>query len=203
MGHDVRIRHIREEDWDGIAALEASTYTDSALSEERAALESRARASPATCFVLDFEQRLAGYVLSLPYPRFQYPDLSRMEQVAFRSRNLHLHDLVIAEDFRGRGLAKQLLQHLTATAGSRSYERISLIAVGGSETFWAANGFHAHREIELSKGYGADAVYMSKPVHRGRARKSKPGGALLHGPRRIDHGSRREDHGSSQVDEAG
>jgi GNAT superfamily N-acetyltransferase len=173
MANDVRIRHIREDDWDGIVALEAGAYTDSALSEERAALESRARASPATCFVLDFEQRMAGYVLALPYPRFQYPDLSRMEEVAFRSRNLHLHDLVIAEGFRGRGLAKQLLQHLTATAGSRSYERISLIAVGGSETFWSANGFNAHREVELSKGYGADAVYMSKPVHRGRAGKTR------------------------------
>jgi ribosomal protein S18 acetylase RimI-like enzyme len=164
MGHDVRIRHISDGDWSGIVALEASAYTDSALSEERAALESRAHVSPATCFVLDFEQQIAGYLLALPYPMLQYPDLTRMEEVIFHSRNLHLHDLVIAENFRGRGLAKQLLHHLTATAGSKMYERISLIAVAGSETFWSANGYNAHHEVALPKSYGANAVYMSKAV---------------------------------------
>jgi ribosomal protein S18 acetylase RimI-like enzyme len=164
MGHDVHIRHVSDGDWSGIVALEASAYTDSALSEERAALESRAHASPATCFVLDFEQQIAGYLLALPYPMLQYPDLTRMEEVIFHSRNLHLHDLVIAENFRGRGLAKHLLHHLTATAGSKMYERISLIAVAGSETFWSANGYNGHHEVALPKSYGANAVYMSKAV---------------------------------------
>ncbi|MFF3242716.1 GNAT family N-acetyltransferase [Streptomyces sp. NPDC002870] len=164
MGHDVRIRHISDGDWSGILALEASAYTDSTLSEERAALESRARASPATCFVLDFEQQIAGYLLALPYPMFQYPDLTRMEETVFHSRNLHLHDLVIAEIFRGRGLAKHLVHHLTATARSKMYERISLIAVAGSEIFWSANGYKAHHEVALPRSYGTNAVYMSKAV---------------------------------------
>jgi ribosomal protein S18 acetylase RimI-like enzyme len=164
MGHDVRIRHIADGDWSGIVALEASAYTDNALSEGRAALESRARSSPATCFVLDSEQQTAGYLLALPYPLFQYPDLTRTEENIFHSRNLHLHDLVIAESFRGRGLAKKLLHHLTVTAGSKTYERISLISVAGSETFWSANGYNAYREVELPGSYGANAVYMSKAV---------------------------------------
>jgi ribosomal protein S18 acetylase RimI-like enzyme len=164
MGHDVRTRHISDGDWSGIVALEASAYTDSALSEERAALESRARASPATCFVLDFEQQMAGYLLALPYPMFQYPDLTRVEEKTFHSLNLHLHDLVIAESFRGRGLAKHLLHRLTVTAGSKMYEHISLIAVGGSETFWSANGYNAHPEVALPMSYGTNAVYMSKAV---------------------------------------
>ncbi|MDX6332640.1 MAG: hypothetical protein QOI83_5025 [Streptomycetaceae bacterium] len=164
MGHDVHIRHVSDGDWSGIVALEASAYTDSALSEERAALESRAHASPATCFVLDFEQQIAGYLLALPYPMFQYPDLSRMEETIFHSRNLHLHDLVIGEGFRGRGLAKRLLHRLTVTAGSKMYERISLIAVAGSETFWSANEYKAHHEVALPRSYGANAVYMSKAV---------------------------------------
>jgi GNAT superfamily N-acetyltransferase len=180
MARDVRIRHISDADWNGIVALEASAYTDSALSEERAALESRARVSPATCFVLDFEQRMAGYVLALPYPLFQYPDLSRAEEITFRSRNLHLHDLVIAEGLRGRGLAKQLLHHLTLTARSRMYERISLIAVGGSDSFWSANGFDAHHGVALPRSYGANAVYMSRAV-QSRVEKSKPTNDPPHG----------------------
>lgn len=158
------IREIRDEDWDGIAELESRTYSAKELSEGRDALESRARSSPATCFVLDVDEQLAGYVLALPYPLFHSPDLDHDEQRTFDSRNLHLHDLVIAERFRGGGLAKQLLGHLTDTARSNRYERMSLVAVGGSDAFWSANGFRAHSEVSLPSGYGADAVYMSRSL---------------------------------------
>ncbi|WP_327370423.1 GNAT family N-acetyltransferase [Streptomyces sp. NBC_01217] len=168
----MRIRHISDGDWDGITALEASVYTDHGLSEGRAALQSRAHASPGTCFVLDSGRRIAGYLLALPYPMFEYPDLDRTEDVIFHSRNLHLHDLVVAEEFRGRGLAKRLLHHFTATAGSKGYEGISLIAVSGSATFWSANGYRAHHDVAPPRSYGADAVYMSRSVPGGRTRNT-------------------------------
>jgi ribosomal protein S18 acetylase RimI-like enzyme len=163
----ISIRHITDGDWDSIVALEASAYERSGLSEGPVVLKSRASASPATCFVLEIRQRIAGYVLSLPYPPFQYPDLTRAEELAARSCppwNLHLHDLVIADGFRRCGLGNQLLQHLTATARSGKYKRISLIAVGASDTFWSTNGYRAHRELVPPKGYGANAVYMSKSI---------------------------------------
>jgi GNAT superfamily N-acetyltransferase len=181
MSHEVRVRHISDDDWDGIVALEARAYAPLGLSEERAALESRVRASPATCFVLDVEQRVAGYLLALPYPAFEYPDLTRTEEVVFRSRNLHLHDVVIAEHLRGRGLAKRLLHHLTATAEAQGYEQISLVAVAGSETFWAANGFAARNGAVNTGSYGADAVYMSRAVPAGRTENSKPASGSLRG----------------------
>lgn len=156
------IRHIRPDDWDDIVALEAAVYTDDALSEERAALQSRARSSPATCFVLDTGHELAGYLLSLPYPESRYPDLATEETVVFSSPNLHLHDLVIADNHRGRGLAKKVLGLLTATATALGYQRISLVAVGGSDTFWSANGYRAVAEVVLPASYGPDAVYMSR-----------------------------------------
>ncbi|MFC3571873.1 GNAT family N-acetyltransferase [Streptomyces yaanensis] len=167
MHHDVRIRNISDADWPGVAALEAGVYTDSSLSEGQTALESRGRASPTTCFVLEFGDRIAGYVLALPYPMFRFPDLTRPEVVVFQSRNLHLHDLVIAESLRGRGLGRRLLRHLTSTARAAEYERMSLIAVGGMETFWAANGYRAHREVRLPLSYGSTAVYMSTTVRTG------------------------------------
>ncbi|MDX6354860.1 MAG: hypothetical protein QOF98_1763 [Streptomyces sp.] len=164
MDTDVRVRRISDSDWSGIVALESSVYTDFALSEGRAALESRAHASPTTCFVLDLGLQVVGYVLALPYPMFQFPDLARTEESVFPSRNLHLHDLVIAEEFRGRGLATHLLRHLTETAGSQEYERISLVAVAGSAAFWSAKGYRAHHEVALPGSYGTNAVYMSKAV---------------------------------------
>jgi len=156
------VRPIRDRDWDSIVQLEAAAYAEGGLSEGRAALESRGRAAPATSFVLDTGERIVGYLLALPYPRFRYPDLARAEQSVIDSSSLHLHDLVIDGGFRGNGLAKRLLHHLTETARLKMYERISLIAVAGSHGFWSANGYHAHPEIVLPSSYGANAVYMSR-----------------------------------------
>ncbi|GAB2706468.1 GNAT family N-acetyltransferase [Kitasatospora kifunensis] len=180
MNQDIHIRPIHDGDWDAVVALEAAAYTDGELSEERAALESRGRVSPGTSFVLEYERRVVGYVLALPYPPYRYPDLSRAEQCARPSRNLHLHDLVIAERLRGSGLGTRLLSHLTETATAGAYERISLVAVGGADTFWAAHGFTAHPEVALPPSYGTDALYMSRAVPEHRSEESKPINDLCH-----------------------
>lgn len=167
MTSDIHIRLIAEADWTIIADLEAGAYRSAGLSEGPTLLKSRASASPATCFVLEVGQRIVGYVLSLPYPAFQYPDLNRTEDLTggpLRSRNLHLHDLVIADGFQRRGFGRRLHQYLTSIARLCSYERVSLIAVSGSESFWSANGYRAHREIILPESYGVNALYMSKPI---------------------------------------
>ncbi|MFI9626333.1 GNAT family N-acetyltransferase [Streptomyces sp. NPDC052042] len=180
----MRIRHIAEGDWDGITVLEARVYGAHGLSEGRDALRSRARASPGTCFVLDREGRTAGYLLALPYPKLAYPDLDRPEDVVFHSRNLHLHDLVVDEEFRGGGLARELLRHFTETAGAKGYGSISLVAVLGSDAFWSANGYRPHPHTAPPPGYGPGAVYMSRtvPDHRtGRtvcATEPSPGAPL-------------------------
>jgi ornithine decarboxylase len=159
-----QVRSINEDDWSTIAALEAGAYSANGLSESRAALESRARDSPATSFVLDIGERVSGYLLALPYPRFRFPHPDRVEDTVFRSSNLHLHDIVVGDEFRGRGWAKRMLRHLTDTARSLRYERISLVAVGGTTGFWSAHGYRVHPEITLPTGYGADAVYMSRVI---------------------------------------
>jgi ornithine decarboxylase len=165
-GPQPRVRPIFDGDWDSIVALESGVYAKSELSEDRAALESRGRASPSTSFVLDDGERIVGYLLALPYPMFRYPDLTRVEGDVVASDNLHLHDLVIGDDFRGNGFARRLLRQLTETAGSQGYERISLVAVGGSDSFWSAHGYRAHPEVTLPGSYGANAVYMSREIER-------------------------------------
>ncbi|MFD9812096.1 GNAT family N-acetyltransferase [Streptomyces sp. NPDC059080] len=165
MSPDLRIRQLADGDWDALTALEAATYAPLGLSEGRAALQSRARVSPATCFVAESGERLAGYLLALPYPPHAHPRLTRAEQRPFVSRNLHLHDLAIAPPQRRRGLARLLLHHLTATATAHGYEQISLIAVGGSHPFWTARGFAPdHRAAAPGPDYGPDAVSMVRPL---------------------------------------
>ncbi|MFC1400040.1 MULTISPECIES: GNAT family N-acetyltransferase [Streptacidiphilus] len=168
MTADPTIRGIRPDDWEAIVELEANAYTALGLSEGRTALQSRVRASPATCFVLEHganrRRRVAGYLLALPYPRFRYPGLDQPERTAFRSPNLHLHDLVVAEELRRCGLAGRLLRRLETVARAREHRHVSLVAVAGTDAFWSRHGFAPHREVAAPEHYGARAVYMSKPL---------------------------------------
>ncbi|MFK0115356.1 GNAT family N-acetyltransferase [Streptomyces sp. NPDC090994] len=165
MTEPVRVRRITGTDWDAVAALEHDAYAPLGLSEGRAALQSRAAASPETCFVLDVGGRTAGYLLALPYPALSVPALGRIERAAAAPPgNLHLHDIVVAPALRRRGLARHLLRRLAGTARVRGDERISLVAVGGSDRFWTARGFVPHPDVTPPGGYGPDAVYMSRPV---------------------------------------
>lgn len=151
-------------DWQRITELEERAYAAAGLSEGPAALASRAGATPELCLVLETRDGVAGYVIALPYPAARVPDLTRHEHTAFRSNNLHLHDLVIAEESRGAGLGALLFRRLTATARTQAYERISLVAVAGSDTFWSAAGFQPDADVEVPGTYGENAVYMSKPI---------------------------------------
>ncbi|HEX4788613.1 MAG TPA: type III PLP-dependent enzyme [Actinospica sp.] len=170
-----RVRTIAEADWDAIAEIEHATYAELGLSEGREALRSWATLSPETCFVLEIDRRVAGYVLALPYPAGHAPSLGRPQDTDTAdvadagavSGNLHLHDLTLAADVRGRGLSRLLLGRLEAVAAARMFEHICLVSVGGNEGFWASAGYTARREIAVAESYGAGSVYMSKPVRLG------------------------------------
>ncbi|MBU6529719.1 GNAT family N-acetyltransferase [Streptomyces sp. NPDC057245] len=163
-----RIRLLGDEDWDDVVALEERAYAASGLSEGRRALRSRHRASPSTCFVLEHGGGFGGYLLALPYPLFHCPDLSLAEEgpagQSGRETNLHAHDLVIAERARGRGMGPRMLRHLEETGRAARYLSLSLVAVRGSEPLWSPLGYRIRPEVGLPASYGAEAVYMTKPL---------------------------------------
>ncbi|MEV6323798.1 GNAT family N-acetyltransferase [Nocardia sp. NPDC051787] len=167
MADGIRIRQLAEADWDDIVALEARAYSVSGLSEGRNALRSRGRASPTTCFVLEHSGEFGGYLLAFPYPRFRCPELGSIENSVARSRNLHIHDMVITESLRGRGLAPGFLTHLAEQGPAREFETISLVAVHGTEVFWAPLGYRSYPQVSLPQSYGAGAVYMSMELRTG------------------------------------
>jgi diaminopimelate decarboxylase/GNAT superfamily N-acetyltransferase len=171
-----RVRAVTEADWDVIAEIEDAAYAGLGLSEGREALRKWAALSPDTCFLLELDRRVAGYVLALPYPPRHTPSLGHPErtdavevaEAGAVSRNLHLHDIVLAEDVRGRGLSKLLLRRLEAVATVHMFEHICLVSVGGREGFWAAAGYRAHHEVAVDESYGSQAMYMSKPLEVAR-----------------------------------
>ncbi|BFU45123.1 GNAT family N-acetyltransferase [Krasilnikovia sp. MM14-A1004] len=153
------LRPLAERDWSDVAALEARTYAPAGLSEDPAHLASRT--DPATSFVLATDDGVAGYLLALPYPRGRCPDPTSPERTTFVSANLHLHDLVVGRSHRHQGLGGRLVRHLIGRARRMSYRTVSLVAVGDSADFWAAQGFRAQSGITVPAAYGPRAGYLS------------------------------------------
>ncbi|MFJ7246953.1 GNAT family N-acetyltransferase [Kitasatospora sp. NPDC098652] len=164
VSEDLRIRPLTDGDWDAVVALEHDAYAADGLSEGREALQSRARSSPDTCYVLEQQGAVRGYLLSLPYPPLRCPDLTQPERTAYASANLHVHDLVIAEDLRGREVALGFMRHFRERAEEQGFERISMVAVRGADILLRLLGYRAHREVTVPEYYGRRAVYMSAPV---------------------------------------
>ncbi|GAA1967882.1 GNAT family N-acetyltransferase [Kitasatospora viridis] len=169
MLRQLELRALAESDWPGVTALEAETYGPLGLSEDPAALRSRAAASPRTNLVLaDGPDRVAGYLLSLPYPDGGFPDLARVETAAARADrpdNLHIHDLVVAREHRSRGLAERLLDRLVEIASAAGYRQLSGVAVNGAHARWERSGFRSHPEVPIPDYYGPGAVYIRRPLH--------------------------------------
>jgi diaminopimelate decarboxylase/ribosomal protein S18 acetylase RimI-like enzyme len=163
-----RARPVEERDWPRIAAIERETYSPLGLSEGEPALRAWARISPETCFVLEHEGTVAGYVLALPHPPGEPPALGRPTpppaETPPSGSHLHLHDLALDPAVRGAGLSRLLLRRLEHQAAARMIETIGLVSVGGSDAFWAAAGFEVRPGVPVPEGYGERSVYMTKAV---------------------------------------
>ena len=76
-----------------------------------------------------------------------------------------MHDLVIAEELRGREIAEEFMRYLQARAAELEFEQISMVAVRGTDILLRLLGYRANREVAVPASYGRRAVYMSMPVH--------------------------------------
>jgi glucosamine-phosphate N-acetyltransferase len=55
----------------------------------------------------------------------------------------HIEDVVVCEQYRGRGITSRLVQHLKELAGQRCY-KVILNCSPENEDFYRRNGFHVH-----------------------------------------------------------
>jgi len=127
------------------------------LQEERSVFESRMKVAPDFCFVVGLGGLMAGYVIAHPWPDRKTPGLGRIiDSIPEGADVIHLHDLAVSPSFRGRGIARLLLERLKETAQG-GVEALTLVAVQGASTFWSHLGFEDDGPAE---GYDPGARLM-------------------------------------------
>lgn len=155
------IRQARTDDVPAIFLIEHRVYP-AALAENQEALGARIMISPQTCAVACVDDVLVGYVLAHPWRDNSSPGLNHtLTELPHPSCVLHLHDLAVLPDRRGLGVAQALVAWVTHAAARGGFPRITLVAVGGAETFWRKMGFS---DEGPAHGYDDGAIFMGQQV---------------------------------------
>ena len=135
---------------------------DDAIFAERLALY------PQGCFLLSAGGEPCGYILSHPWGYAAPPELNcLLGTIPSAPDTYYIHDLAILERGRGLGAGAVMTDKIAAHASSEGFDNISLVAVGGSNPFWAAQGF---REVVIEaltpklRSYDETAAFMVRQL---------------------------------------
>ncbi|OUR63081.1 hypothetical protein A9Q74_02415 [Colwellia sp. 39_35_sub15_T18] len=154
------ISQITENSWQGILQVQEEAYTE-LPPEDVNVLKSKWLSSPNTCAVyVNHENVVIAYLLAHPWASEIPPKLHEKSAIT-ASLNLYLHDLALAHEARGKGIAKQLVANLITNAKAQGFAKILLVAVQNSSEFWAKFGFLAIPNAEICPSYGDNATLMT------------------------------------------
>jgi len=123
---------------------------------------------PNGAHVLEIEERAVGYVLSHPFTSRSIPALNTLlGALPPNPDTYYIHDLALLPVARRMGAAEFIVNVLAKHAGARSFGSVSLVAVNGSQGFWARQRFAAIDLPDLVaklSAYEPDARYMVREL---------------------------------------
>ena len=121
---------------------------------------------PQGCFVLETRSAPAGYLLTHPWHRDTPPKLGAMlVAIPADADTFYLHDIALLPESRGTGAGRAAVELAIATARAAGFGEITLIAVGGADRFWTAQGFTiADAAPALLDSYGPEARLMRRAL---------------------------------------
>lgn len=152
------INLITEHSWSDILKIQEEAYLE-IEPEDVDILKSKWLLSPNTCAVYKEGDTILAYLLAHPWPSETPPKLHEKYPIT-ASLNLYLHDLALAKESRGKGIAKKLVTNLVDIAKAQGFNKILLVAVQNSSGFWSQFGFKNLPDAVICPSYGHNAKLM-------------------------------------------
>ena len=163
---DMNWRAMSAMDLGAVEAIAEVVHKD--FFEAPEVLAERRRLYPHGAHLLEIGERPVGYVLSHPWRSASVPMLNALlGALPEDADTYYLHDLALLPVARRMGAAGFIVTALVKHAAARGFRTLSLVAVNGSERFWAARGFLTTDIPELTGkllSYESSARYMVKPL---------------------------------------
>lgn len=118
---------------------------------------------PKGCRVFEREGEIAGYLIAHPWHRDSPPKLGALlGAIPADTDTFYLHDIALLPASRGTGAGKMALDLVVGEARALGLAEVTLMAVGGADRYWAAQGFDTvPREADPSYGAGAHLMRMA------------------------------------------
>lgn len=168
MSVNTDIRRMRAADLPAVMAIQAQAYPP-AMNEAESVFAQRLQVSPDYCWVAEDRKGLAGYLFCY---RSQHGKITALGAGFTPSETgdcLYLHDLAIARQARGSGVAGQLIKQALAAGQSMKLRHAALVSVQGAQPFWAKHGFRPAavddpKQAKNLSSYPPPASYMSQPL---------------------------------------
>jgi len=151
-----------------VVRIQAEAYVDEIL-EEEAVIRARFTAVPECAWVVEFNQRVSGYLVAYQTPLGKLTPWGGDFIHDYHASNLYLHDLAMSSTVRGMGLGPQLVDYALAEAKRRQLNSVALISVQGSQGFWQKLGFSIlsisdREQHENLMSYTGPAIYMARTI---------------------------------------
>jgi GNAT superfamily N-acetyltransferase len=145
------------------AVMQIASVVHPLYPEDRAVFEERLALFPPGMFVLATAQEVIGYAVSHPWSN-QPPDLNTLiRRIPPEPVALYIHDVALLPEARGEGHALLVLTAMRQTARRLNIQRMMLVAVGASRSFWQHRGFEVLEGAQV-RSYGDGAVVMTADV---------------------------------------
>ncbi len=127
-------------DLDAVARIANTVHPDFYESPE--VLAERQRLYHHGAYLLEVNERPAGYVLSHPWRLGSLPALNTLlGQLPELSDTYYIHDLALMPVARRVGAASYITNALSKHARAQGFPTMSLVAVNGSQGFWERHEF--------------------------------------------------------------
>lgn len=152
MSHPRHVRPLRASDLSDIRRIERESYVPE-LRESDAAMRSKMALFPAGALGCFDGAEMSGYCFALPWRGLTPIGVAEvLEGLPADPDVMYIHDMVVSAARRRQGVASALLAEIVRLAGERQLDRLTLVAVQGSEPFWARAGFSAAATLEYVTG---------------------------------------------------
>lgn len=164
----IQIRPMGEDQLAAVLAVQAACYPPP-MQETAAVVLARLRAAPATTLVACHGDAVCAYLFAYPSLLGRVTALDAPFMPAAEPDTLYLHDLAVAPQALGRGLARRLVRQLLDAAAGQGLRHAALVSVQDTRRFWEGLGF----EVDAGRAscaalatalatYPGSALYMTK-----------------------------------------
>lgn len=157
---------MTSEDLPEVVRIAACVHLD--YPEEEHVFAERLALFPDGCRLLVDRDEALGYLISHPWVRKAPPALDTpLGELPEPADTYYIHDLALAPQARGKGLAIEAVTSAVTTARARGLATLSLVAVGNSAEFWRTQGFDVVRDAQVERSlasYGGTAHYMERAI---------------------------------------